>query len=36
MEYTELLDLHPLPTSALNNPDFEAIYKMKFFNPNQT
>lgn len=36
MEYTELLDLHPLPTGALNNPDFEKIYPMKYFNPNQT
>lgn len=36
MEYTELLDLHPLPLAALNNPRLEKIYKMKYFNPNQT
>ena len=35
---TELLDLQPLPVSALRNPDFEALYKDKFpyFNPIQT
>jgi hypothetical protein len=35
---TELLDLQPLPVSALRNPAFEALYKDKFpyFNPIQT
>ncbi|CAB4026821.1 U5 small nuclear ribonucleo 200 kDa helicase [Paramuricea clavata] len=35
---TELLDLQPLPVSALRNVDFEALYKDKFpyFNPIQT
>lgn len=35
---TELLDLQPLPVSALQNPDHEALYrdKFKFFNPIQT
>lgn len=35
---TELLDLQPLPVTALRNPTFEAIYSKKFpqFNPIQT
>ena len=35
---TELLDLQPLPVSALRNPHFEALYnqKFEFFNPIQT
>ena len=35
---TELLDLQPLPVSALRNPAFEALYRDKFpyFNPIQT
>ncbi|BFY98347.1 hypothetical protein BsWGS_01387 [Bradybaena similaris] len=35
---TELLDLQPLPISALRNPKFEALYSKKFpiFNPIQT
>ena len=35
---TELLDLQPLPVSALRNPAFENLYKDKFpyFNPIQT
>jgi pre-mRNA-splicing helicase BRR2 len=36
---TELLDLQPLPLSALNNPTFEAIFaekEIKIFNPIQT
>lgn len=36
MEYTELLDLRPLKISVLNNPAFERLYKIKFFNPIQT
>ena len=34
---TQLLDLHPLPRSALMNPAFEALYEKKFthFNPIQ-
>lgn len=35
--FTELLDLNPLPTTALKNPVFESLYKrFKFFNPIQT
>lgn len=34
---TELLDLQPLPVTALRNPDFEAMYKgFTHFNPIQT
>ena len=34
---TELLDLQPLPITALRNPAFEALYKgFKTFNPIQT
>ncbi|XP_074640358.1 U5 small nuclear ribonucleoprotein 200 kDa helicase-like [Tubulanus polymorphus] len=35
---TELLDLQPLPVSALRNPTFEGLYseKFPFFNPIQT
>lgn len=36
--HTELLDLDPLPLSALNNRDYEAMYTGRFthFNPIQT
>ncbi|KFG46102.1 putative activating signal cointegrator 1 complex subunit 3, partial [Toxoplasma gondii GAB2-2007-GAL-DOM2] len=34
--HTELLDLHPLPRTALNNPEFEALYNFLYFNPIQT
>ena len=36
--HTDLLDLIPLPRSALNNPTFEALYERKFthFNAIQT
>ncbi|XP_048003797.1 putative U5 small nuclear ribonucleoprotein 200 kDa helicase [Leguminivora glycinivorella] len=33
---TELLDLQPLPVSALRNPKFEKLYEFKQFNPVQT
>jgi pre-mRNA-splicing helicase BRR2 len=35
---TELLDLQPLPVSALRNPQFEQLYQenFPFFNPIQT
>ena len=35
---TELLDLQPLPVSALRNPSYEALYSDRFpyFNPIQT
>ena len=35
---TELLDLQPLPVSALRNSDFEGLYQNHFksFNPIQT
>lgn len=37
--HSELLDLQPLPVTALKNPQFERIYSTKgiqFFNPIQT
>ena len=36
--YTDLLDLQPLPISALRSPSLEAIYgqRFQFFNPMQT
>ena len=36
--YTDLLDLQPLPISALHNPPLEEIYgeRFQFFNPMQT
>jgi pre-mRNA-splicing helicase BRR2 len=35
--HTELLDMQPLPTSALKNSEFSALYKgFRFFNPIQT
>lgn len=33
---TELLDLQPLPTSALQDPQLEALYPFQHFNPIQT
>lgn len=36
MPPTELLDLQPLPITALRNPKFESIYKFPQFNPIQT
>jgi pre-mRNA-splicing helicase BRR2 len=33
---TELLDLQPLPISALRNRDFESLYRYPNFNPIQT
>lgn len=37
--HDELLDLQPLPVSALKNPDYEFVYTSRgitFFNPIQT
>jgi activating signal cointegrator complex subunit 3 len=34
--YTKLLDLDPLPVSALNNTLYESIYRFSHFNPIQT
>jgi len=36
--FTDLIDLTPLPTTALHNPKFEQLYNAKFdtFNPIQT
>lgn len=34
--HTELLDLDPLPVSALDNPQYEAMYRFTHFNPIQT
>lgn len=39
MPYTNLIDLTPLPTSALNDPVYESLYDKidtKTFNPIQT
>ena len=34
LEYTELLDLRPLPISLLQNKSYERLFKkFKFFNP---
>ncbi len=33
---TELLDLQPLPLSALNNKYYKALYSIQVFNPIQT
>ena len=35
-QHTELLDLNPLPIAALQNPQFEALYRFPYFNPIQT
>ncbi|KAK9785880.1 hypothetical protein WJX73_006814 [Symbiochloris irregularis] len=34
--HTELLDLDPLPVSALDSPQYEAMYSFTHFNPIQT
>ncbi|XP_072018769.1 LOW QUALITY PROTEIN: activating signal cointegrator 1 complex subunit 3-like [Amphiura filiformis] len=34
--HTELLDLNPLPITALNYPSYELLYKYTHFNPVQT
>uniref|UniRef100_A0A3P9AM31 Activating signal cointegrator 1 complex subunit 3 n=1 Tax=Esox lucius TaxID=8010 RepID=A0A3P9AM31_ESOLU len=34
--HTELLDLQPLPVTALGNPEYESLYKFTHFNPIQT
>eukprot|EP01134_Creolimax_fragrantissima_P000312 CFRG0312T1 len=34
--HTPLLDLPPLPITALKNPEFQAMYSFTFFNPIQT
>ena len=34
--HTKLLDLHPLPVSALKNSSFEQLYPFQYFNPIQT
>ncbi|CAL9705487.1 unnamed protein product [Knipowitschia caucasica] len=34
--HTELLDLQPLPITALGNPEYESLYKFTHFNPIQT
>ena len=36
LPFTKLLDLNPLPLSALNNPLYESIYSFTHFNPIQT
>lgn len=37
MPYTDLIDLTPLPTAALQEPKFEQLYeKFPTFNPIQT
>lgn len=34
--HTELLDLDPLPVSALDNPTFQSLYCFSHFNAIQT
>ena len=34
--HTALLDLRPLPLSAINDPECEAIFRFTHFNPVQT
>uniref|UniRef100_A0A8U8B526 Activating signal cointegrator 1 complex subunit 3 n=1 Tax=Geospiza parvula TaxID=87175 RepID=A0A8U8B526_GEOPR len=34
--HTELLDLQPLPITALGHPEYEVLYKFTHFNPIQT
>ena len=34
--HTRLLDLHPLPLSALKNPRYQQLYSFPYFNPVQT
>ncbi|KAI1241058.1 hypothetical protein IHE44_0009518 [Lamprotornis superbus] len=34
--HTELLDLQPLPVTALGRPEYEVLYKFTHFNPIQT
>lgn len=34
MDFTELLDLQPLPVAALHDPHFEKLYPYPYFNPN--
>jgi activating signal cointegrator complex subunit 3 len=34
--HTELLDIHPVPKTALKNASFEAIYPFSHFNPIQS
>ena len=34
--HTDLLDLDPLPVSALDCPAYEAMYRFSHFNPIQT
>lgn len=34
--FTDLLDLEPLPVTALDNMGFEMLYKFSHFNPIQT
>ena len=34
--HTTLLDLHPLPITALKNKSFQELYKFQYFNPVQT
>lgn len=36
LSVTELLDLQPLPVTALGNHEFESLYKFTHFNPIQT
>lgn len=36
LSLSELLDLQPLPVTALGNQEFESLYKFTHFNPIQT
>lgn len=35
LSFSELLDLTPLAITALNNPNYEMLYKFSHFNPVQ-
>ena len=34
--HTNLLDLQPLPKSALDNPQYQSLYNFDYFNPIQS
>lgn len=36
MDFTDLLDLQPLPTRVLGKQEYERLYPFQFFNPIQT
>ena len=36
VDFTDLLDLQPLPTRVLGKVEYESLYPIPFFNPIQT